>query len=93
MPATQINYHYYEIMIETPFEIGSAPGGILVAGNGKVTVSSEFPCYMRKRRGFSMGGSAAEMLYVQLKDGPRVYVRQFADGSVAVQITDREIYF
>lgn len=80
-------------MIETPFEIGSAPGGILVASNNRVTVSSDFPCYMRKRRGVAVGGGAAEMLYVQLKDGPRVYVRQFPDGSVAVQITQKELYF
>lgn len=80
-------------MIETPFEIGSASNGTLVASNSRVTVASEFPCYMRKRRGRGIGGFTAEMLYVQLKDGPRVYVRQFADGSVAVQISEKEIYF
>lgn len=81
-------------MPESTFTISqSAPDHWLAANaNCAVTVVSEVPSFMRRRRGAGMGGVGSEMLYVQMIDGTRVYVRQLENGHVDVHITRREIY-
>lgn len=84
-------------MPESPFIIEQVSQSHWIAENAKyaVTVVSEVPSFMRRRRGMRMtphGGGMAEMLYVQLHDGTRVYVRQLENGHVDVHVTRREIY-
>lgn len=84
-------------MPESPFVIQQLAPDHWLAGNESmaVTVSSEVPSFMRRRRGARMtphGGGLCEMLYVQLLDGTRVYVRQLENGHVDVHVTRREIY-
>lgn len=47
---------------------------------------------MRRRRAARLGGAFAEMLYVELEDKTRVYVRQLDNGQLAVVVTKKELY-
>ena len=78
------------------FDITQLINGNWTASNGQITVGSDIPCIMRKRRGIKANGTGgiAEMLYVELPNGgPRVYIRPHADGTISVYVTDREVYF
>ena len=82
-------------MPESPFAIEQVSQNHWVAENANygVTVASEISAsFMRRRRGARIGGGLVEMLYVQLQDGTRVYVRQLENGHVDVHVTRREIY-
>lgn len=78
------------------FDITQLLNGNWTASNGQITVVSDIPCIMRKRRGVHANGTGGitEMLYVELPNGgPRVYIRPFPDGTISVFVSNREIYF
>lgn len=80
-------------MPETPFDLYRTERGWVAENQSHaVTVVSEIPCRMGRRRGMRMtphGGDMAEMAAVELPDGIRVYVRQLENGHVDVTITRR----
>lgn len=76
------------------FDITQLLNGNWYATDGRITVGADVPCIMRKRRGLNPGtGASAQMLYVRLPDGNTVYIRPFPDGTISVQVTNREVYF
>ena len=85
-------------MSESAFTIEQVSRDHWIAENANyaVTVVSEIPgSFMRRRRGGRMtphGGGTVEMLYVQMPDGTRVYVRQLENGHVDVHVARREVY-
>ena len=74
-----------------PFEIATA-NGITQATNGMVTISCDEPCNMRRRRTLKPGRGQVEMVYTEMQDGLKVYVRQMEDGGMNIIITKRQIY-
>jgi hypothetical protein len=82
------------IPYELPFEIRKDDRtGIAMATNGRTTVTCTLPNIIVKRRAIRPGQpNMAEMIYVQTSGCERVYVRQYADGSVVVNVTKAEIY-
>ena len=82
------------LLLEQPFEIIPATHDTPALGhNGRVHVTCELPGEMFKRRSVSpTGGLPTEMLVVAVANGPKVYVRQLANGTVTVLVTTRNVY-
>lgn len=78
---------------ETPFDIAQYQTGFQRGTNGQVTMTTEVPCVMRRRRSRQPGQiSPSETLYAQLPDGTMVYVRRLVTGHVDITVTKRQIY-
>lgn len=76
---------------KVPFEIVSA-NGVTQGSNGMINVICDEPCAMRRRRSMRPGQGQVEMVYTEMPDGLKVYVRQMEDGSMSIMITKRQIY-
>lgn len=77
-------------MLETPFDFYQTERGWIAENQSHtVTVISEVPAKMGRRRRMTVGSGMAEMAAVELLDGTRIYVRQLDNGHVDVTITRR----
>lgn len=74
-----------------PFEVIAA-NGVTQGSNGMINIICDEPCNMRRRRTMRIGKGQSEMVYTELRDQLKVYVRQMEDGGINVIITKRELY-